>query len=35
MKVSLVDYDFRELNKKPELKNNKIWICQRLPNIAN
>jgi hypothetical protein len=35
MKASLVAYDFRELHKKLELKNSKIWICQRLPKIAS
>jgi hypothetical protein len=31
MKASLVAYDFRELYQKVRAKNNKIWICQRLP----
>jgi hypothetical protein len=35
MKASLVAYDFKELHKKSELKNSKIWVCQRLPEIAS
>jgi hypothetical protein len=35
MKASLVAYDFRELHKKIRAKNNKIWVYQRLPKIAN
>jgi hypothetical protein len=34
MEVSLVAYDLRELHIKLELKNSKIWICERLPKIA-
>jgi hypothetical protein len=35
MKASLVASDFRELQKKVRAKNNKIWICGRLPKIAS
>jgi hypothetical protein len=35
MKASLVAYDFRELQKKPELEIVKFGLYQRLPKIAN